>query len=93
MPFNSFTLWMIQGELFIIDDTNNIYYLPCGDLCGDSSAGSNENSVGSDDSYVGSDYSYLGCYVDGEDRVLSWDSLTQYADMTTQVRVVCLSVG
>lgn len=70
----------MKGELFVIDETNSIYYLPCGDLCED-------NTV----SYVSGDYSYLGCYDDDVDRVLSGDYLTKYAGMTTEVRRVCVS--
>lgn len=77
--FYSFT-WVIQGELFVIDETNSIYYLPCGDLC--------EDNTYSD---VSSNYSYLGCYDDDEDRVLSGDYLMKYAGMTTEVRRVCAS--
>ena len=85
MPFYSFSIWVIQGELFMIDDTNTIYYLPCGDICGDSSVSSDDSSTGTDDSSVGSDYSYLGCYADNEDRVLSGDFLMKNVDMTTEV--------
>ena len=75
-----FITWVIKGELFVIDDTNSIYYMPCGDLCGDNTY-----------SYVNGNYSYLGCYDDAVDRVLSGDYLKTYAGMTTEVRRVCAS--
>ena len=73
-----FLAFTLQGELFIIDEESKIYYLPCGDLCGDYDD--------SDDDTTTLGYTYLGCYADSVDRVLTGDSTSDSQDMTTEVR-------
>ncbi|CAN0432934.1 unnamed protein product [Ascophyllum nodosum] len=67
----------MDGELFIIDEESKIYYLPCGDLCGDYDD--------SDDDTTTLEYTYLGCYADSVDRVLTGDSTSDSQDMTTEL--------
>ena len=66
-----------QGELYIIDENNEIYFLPCGDLC--------EEEIPTDDDSVSYTYQYLGCYTDNSDRIFSGNFLLQNAEMTTEV--------
>ena len=70
-----------QGELFIIDDSNNIFYLPCGDLCIEDTGTIDDDSLSIPDSYI-----YLGCYADDSSRVLSGKYDTSDPGMTTEVR-------
>ena len=88
-----------QGELLIIDENNEIYYLPCGDLCEETEIPPEEDDETEippevddeteippevDDDSVS--YTYLGCYGDdNSDRIFSGFSLLQYAEMTTEV--------
>ena len=65
-----------QGELYIIDENNDIYYLPCGDLC-------EEAEIPTDDDPVS--YTYVGCYFDNPDRIFSGNFIKKYAGMTTEV--------
>ena len=65
-----------QGELYILDKNDKIYYLPCGDLCEDAEIPSDDDPVS---------YTYLGCYGDNSDRIFSGNFLLQYAEMTTEV--------
>ena len=64
-----------QGELFIIDENNNIFFLPCGDLC-------EEAEIPTDDEL---EYTYIGCYTDNSDRIFSGNFLLEFAEMTTEV--------
>lgn len=90
---------MLQGELFIIDENNNIYYLPCGDLCNEegSTATSEVDDESDDDestNFTSDDvststaesYVYLGCYTDDSNRVFSGEAYYQITGLTTEVR-------
>ena len=77
-----------QGELYILDKSDKIYHLPCGDLCEPVATPPEEED--DDDVVVTTpvdpvSYTYLGCYGDNSDRVLSGNFLLQYAEMTTEV--------
>ncbi|CAN0459464.1 unnamed protein product [Ascophyllum nodosum] len=65
----------MDGELFIIDENNNIFFLPCGDLC-------EEAEIPTDDEL---EYTYIGCYTDNSDRIFSGNFLLEFAEMTTEV--------
>ena len=66
-----------QGELLIIDENNDIYYLPCGDLCdGDVEIPTEEDPIL---------YTYLGCYQDESERIFSGNVLYRYQELTTEV--------
>ncbi|CAM9726538.1 unnamed protein product [Ascophyllum nodosum] len=66
----------MNGELYIIDGNNEIYFLPCGDLCGE------DVDIPTDDDPVS--YTYLGCYADNRDRIFSGNFIQEYAKMTTE---------
>ncbi|CAN0160353.1 unnamed protein product [Ascophyllum nodosum] len=86
-----------DGELFIIDDNSEVYYMPCGDACEETEIppevddeteippevdDETEIPPEVDDDSVS--YTYLGCYGDNSDRIFSGNFLLQYAEMTTE---------
>ena len=76
LVYHCFPTSLSQGELYIIEDNNDIFYLPCGDLC-------EEAEIPTDDDPVS--YTYLGCYADNSnDRIFSGNFIQQYAEMTTE---------
>lgn len=96
---NQLHAMMVQGELFIIDENNNIYYLPCGDLCDEeeSTTTSEDDDEGDDDESTNStsddvptstteSYVYLGCYADDSNRVFSGEAYYYITGLTTEVR-------
>lgn len=62
----------VDGELLIIGQDNEVYFLPCGDLCEEDPT---ENSIL---------YSEVGCYVDETDRIFSGNFLLRYQELTTE---------
>lgn len=88
----------LQGELLIIDENNDIYYLPCGDLCEEGgTTTSNDDNESDDDESTSSTsddvsistterYVYLGCYADDSNRVFSGEAYYYITGLTTEVR-------
>jgi len=72
----------IQGELFVIDETNTIYYLPCGDIC--KPVDDAPTPMTTENNFT-TTYEYVGCYGDQKDRVLSGRFLSGYDGMTNEV--------
>lgn len=87
---------ILQGELFVIDETNSIFLLPCGDLCDvpvTPTVTDNDDkdfTTGLTDDDLTTTYEYIGCYGDQSDRVLSGLFLPKYQEMTTEV---CQSIS
>lgn len=85
----------VQGELLVIDTLNNVYFLPCGDLCLSEATPSPIHSSSSLEPATGTEtssatdveYTYLGCFDDAETRVLT-GTLSADSSMTTQVGMV-----
>ncbi|CAM9956848.1 unnamed protein product, partial [Ascophyllum nodosum] len=55
---------------------NNIYYLPCGDLCGE------DVEIPTEEEPVL--YTYLGCYQDETERIFSGNVLFRYQELTIE---------
>ncbi|CAM9941086.1 unnamed protein product [Sphacelaria rigidula] len=64
----------------MIDSSNNIYYLPCGDVC-DNAYDDLKPAPSTDDS---GDYAELGCYADSFDRVFTGPKVLGQPDMTIE---------
>ncbi|CAM9245846.1 unnamed protein product [Sphacelaria rigidula] len=61
----------INGEIMMIDQSNNVYYLPCGDVCENGDDDFAEGpGIDSDDPET-LEYEELGCFVDAKSRVLT----------------------
>lgn len=78
-------LFCKQGEIMMIDQSNNVYYLPCGDVCENGDDDFAEGpGIDSDDPET-LEYEELGCFVDAKSRVLTGRRIED-STMTNKVR-------
>lgn len=79
----------LQGEVLVVDRLNNIYHMPCGDLCAEATS-----SPGATSSGIGAAYSYVGCFADdSSNRVLTGSAVFGHPSMTAEVGALLVLHG